>query len=139
LDGNIECADTKASQIGRITPTGAITEFPLPRPGQPYGITVGPDGNLWFTELQSDASSIWHLGVINTYGSITEVTIPREAVQIASLGGALWFTEPAQNAFARYVPGGGLANHILPHPNSEPMGIAPGPGSDTDEDVWLTE
>lgn len=23
------------------------TQFPLPQDGQPYGITAGPDGNLW--------------------------------------------------------------------------------------------
>ncbi len=32
--------------LGRVTPSGAITEFP-PYWGQ--GITAGPDGNLWFT------------------------------------------------------------------------------------------
>jgi virginiamycin B lyase len=41
-----------------MTPTGAVAEFRLPpaRVGdlnvssQPWGITAGPDGNLWFTE-----------------------------------------------------------------------------------------
>ena len=38
-------------RIGRITPAGAVTEFPLPRPmSVPGNLTVGPDGNLWFTE-----------------------------------------------------------------------------------------
>ena len=42
------------SQIGMINPTThAITEFPRPPPAaEPYGITAGPDGNLWFTELR---------------------------------------------------------------------------------------
>jgi len=29
---------------------GTVTEFPLPLPGEPFGITAGPDGNVWFTE-----------------------------------------------------------------------------------------
>jgi virginiamycin B lyase len=38
-----------ANRIGRITPAGDITEFPLPRPlTRSFGITAGPDGNLWF-------------------------------------------------------------------------------------------
>lgn len=34
-----------------LPPAGRITEFPLPTSAsEPFGITVGPDGNLWFTE-----------------------------------------------------------------------------------------
>jgi virginiamycin B lyase len=36
------------SKIGRITTAGTITEFPLTTPQQ-YGIGLGPDGALWFT------------------------------------------------------------------------------------------
>jgi streptogramin lyase len=40
-----------ADEIGRITPSGAFAEFPIPTAnGGPWGITAGPDGNLWFTE-----------------------------------------------------------------------------------------
>ena len=43
--------DDAPQYIGRITPGGAITEFPLPSPGSgPAGIAAGPDDNLWFTE-----------------------------------------------------------------------------------------
>jgi virginiamycin B lyase len=45
-------------KIGRITPTGVITEFAVPtgRPGEkttsdPEGLMVGPDHNLWFVEV----------------------------------------------------------------------------------------
>jgi streptogramin lyase len=31
--------------------THAITEFPIPYANtMPYGVAVGPDGNLWFTD-----------------------------------------------------------------------------------------
>jgi streptogramin lyase len=39
---------TEANAIGKITTSGAITEYSLP--DAPYDITVGPDGNLWVTE-----------------------------------------------------------------------------------------
>ena len=33
-------------------PSGTITEYPIPTSNSnPYAITAGPDGNLWFTEL----------------------------------------------------------------------------------------
>jgi len=43
--------ENEGDRIGRITPTGQITEFPLPTgSGSPEGITAGPDGTLWFTK-----------------------------------------------------------------------------------------
>ncbi len=44
-DGNLWFSETCG--IGRITPGGAITEFPLASCTWPLGITVGPDGNVW--------------------------------------------------------------------------------------------
>ncbi len=36
------------NKIGRISPSGTITEFPVPN--LLSEIAAGPDGNLWFTE-----------------------------------------------------------------------------------------
>jgi len=45
------------AMLGRITPSGDVTSYPLPTPtGGGWGITTGSDGNLWFTE--TDASKI---------------------------------------------------------------------------------
>jgi virginiamycin B lyase len=42
----------RAESGGRV---GTITEFPIPTPvSQASGITVGPDGALWFTEVFGD-------------------------------------------------------------------------------------
>ncbi|HVS46717.1 MAG TPA: Virginiamycin B lyase, partial [Verrucomicrobiae bacterium] len=42
------------NKIGRVTTSGAFTEYPLPAArSQPYFITTGPDRALWFTEYQS--------------------------------------------------------------------------------------
>ncbi len=35
--------------IGRCTTAGQITKFPVSVPNGPYGITSGPDGNIWVT------------------------------------------------------------------------------------------
>ncbi len=56
-DGNLwftEGAADTTDTIGRLTPAGSFTAFPLPTDGsdgsRPRSITAGPDGNLWFTE-----------------------------------------------------------------------------------------
>jgi virginiamycin B lyase len=59
-DGALWFTDTSNNAIGRITTSGAITEYPLPTGNAlPNGITVGPDGNLWFTE-----GAVHNIGVL---------------------------------------------------------------------------
>jgi streptogramin lyase len=53
-DGNVWFSETSNQKIGRITPTGAVTEFDLPEPhvlgatAGPWGAVSGPDGNIWY-------------------------------------------------------------------------------------------
>jgi hypothetical protein len=50
-DGNVWFTNPGANTVGRITPSGAIRQYPLPaRNAQPTGIAYGSDGRLWFTE-----------------------------------------------------------------------------------------
>lgn len=50
-DGNLWFTERQGNKIGRISPSGTVTEFPLPSGHSgPNGITVGPDGTLWFTQ-----------------------------------------------------------------------------------------
>jgi streptogramin lyase len=37
--------------IGRMTPAGVVTIFPLPTNSAPGAMTAGPDGNIWFVEF----------------------------------------------------------------------------------------
>jgi streptogramin lyase len=71
-DGNIWFAETGDSEIGRITPAGAITEFgdtaDANVPDGPIGIWTGSDGNMWFT--QSDS-----LGRLALCGGTGEATV----------------------------------------------------------------
>jgi hypothetical protein len=79
--------------IGRITPSGVITEFRLlaSRFGA-TGITAGPDGNLWFTEDHTD-----QIGRITPSGVITEFRILTGGAWATDItvgpDGNLWFTE----------------------------------------------
>src|SRR5258708_18292376 len=41
---------TLTSKIERITPSGTISEFPLPSNNSPEGSTTGPDSALWFPD-----------------------------------------------------------------------------------------
>ena len=77
--------------VGRITPAGTFTVFPLPAPySAPGGLTVGPDGALWFGELGG-------IGRIMPSGVITVFALPDAQSTPGDLtvgpDGALWFPE----------------------------------------------
>ena len=91
------CGDVVAlalSGSSLAAPVGQISEFATPTPAsQPEGMVAGPDGNLWFAEL--DASKI---GEINpSTGAIAEFPTPTpnsEPIGITTgPDGNLWFTE----------------------------------------------
>src|ERR1035437_4307712 len=57
----------------------------------PQGITAGPDGNLWFTELGADK-----VAKVSTSGVFTEYSVPTRYSGVwgiaAGAGGNLWIT-----------------------------------------------
>jgi streptogramin lyase len=99
-DGNLWFAEETGNNIGRITPAGVITEFPVPTSAsQPQGITAGSDGNLWFTESVGN-----NIGRITPAGVITEFAVPAAGEPIGITAGAdgnLWFTEVSANKIGK--------------------------------------
>jgi hypothetical protein len=100
--GNIWFGVTTAAgtAIARITPSGAITEFPLPAGyGLPAGLTAGPDGNLWFTEGPSGAKSPGAIVRMTPSGALTKFSLPARHASPGDLtvgpDGNLWFTDSA--------------------------------------------
>ncbi len=79
---------------------GTIDEFSIPTASsEPFGITAGPDGNLWFTEESANK-----IGRITPKGAITasdEFFIPTASSVpfgiTAGPDGNLWFTEAGGN------------------------------------------
>jgi streptogramin lyase len=92
-DGAVWFSQAFSNQIGRISTSGAITEYPLPSGASyPLGIVSGPDGSLWFAEFMGN-----RIGRITTSGVITEypLPVPNGNPNMIAVGsdGALWFTE----------------------------------------------
>src|SRR6266542_7092592 len=76
----------------RCVPVVAITEFALPTPdSRPWGITVGPEGNLWFTESGSR-----RIGRMTVGGAVTgEFGVRSGSPRNITVGpdSNLWFSE----------------------------------------------
>jgi virginiamycin B lyase len=91
------------SNLGRIAPDGAISEYPVPYPGRPWGIATGTDGNVWFTDLTTS-----QVGKVSPCGVVTEYTVsgPPSFITPAT-DGNMWFSIPAIK-IGRITPAGSV-------------------------------
>jgi streptogramin lyase len=158
-DGNLWFPENSyksaGSAIGRVTPAGAITQFPLPTPNgapgpiEPGQLTVGPDGDLWFTEY---FQTFWvgippppsssEIARITPAGALTEFpTGGSPGPLTVGPDGNLWFIEVAgyslkeTDDLGRVTPAGALTEFPLPAGNADPGNLTVGP----DGNLWFTE
>jgi streptogramin lyase len=136
-DGALWFTEQAVGQIGRITTSGAVTEFPLTMSAAPLMIAAGPDLGLWFTDPGNNAiGRITTAGVVNEYPVPTMNSFPFGI----DLGpdGAMWFAEQQANNVGRVDPN---SHTITEYPvqalgQSQPWGgIVSGP----DGALWFTD
>jgi streptogramin lyase len=141
-DGNLWFSDApfffegQNSAIGRITPSGTITEFELPAVSVPEGLVVGPDGNLWFADPSRGPFNA-AIGRITTSGTITEFSASATGAPRSIVVGPdknLWFT--ASNAIGRITTAGVITPFSAGLPAESNLGrIVVGP----DGNLWFTD
>jgi streptogramin lyase len=151
-DGNLWFTETQ--KIGRITPAGVITEFPLSvlwSGSGPNKIAAGPDGNLWFTE--TDGSGI---GKITTNGAIGEYGLPNDNSNPTGIttgpDGNVWFAEspcpggcnvafgpPTGEVIGRITPSGTITEFTTTSDLSIPGSFVQGITTGADGNLWFTE
>jgi streptogramin lyase len=136
-DGNLWFTEGNSfGNIGRITTSGVITEFPLANAAT-FGITPGPDGNLWFTEFAGPPSSGARIGRITISGVVTLFPVPTvinfPMGITAGPDGNLWYT--GINKINRITLSGLNTEFSVPTVNSGPGAITLGP----DGNLWFTE
>jgi virginiamycin B lyase len=92
-DGNVWFTEFAAKRVGRITPSGDITEFDIPAAaGSPNVLTQGPDGSLWIAASNE-------IVVMATNGVVTrEISMPQNVNGSSGIttgpDGNVWFTLP---------------------------------------------
>jgi virginiamycin B lyase len=142
------------ASIGRLTTTGSYSSYPVPASASSVpgldAITVGRNGNLWFTE-----TAVGRIGEITPKAAgpvVREFALPaadRLAPGVGSPvtsadtiapgpGGDIWFTEQGSNAIGVMSTSGALLHKFtVPDPGSDPapLGITEGP----DQAMWFTE
>jgi streptogramin lyase len=140
-DGNLWFTEAQGGKIGRITPSGHVSEYafqPAPhavRDEVPSAITAAPDGNLWFTEPGGNK-----IGRITPKGRVTKFQIPTPHAWpigiTAGPDGNLWFTENEGRKIGRITPEGHITEFPIPSRGAAlayPSGITAGP----DGSLWF--
>lgn len=126
---------------------GTVVEYAGPQTaplGEPSGITVAPDGSLWFAQTHNNT-----IGRITTDGVITQFSLPAASCPLdvelgstceptgiaADKNGDLWFTEADSNRIGRFHPATTtFTEYPLPTGSIAPVGIALG----SDKRIWFT-
>lgn len=128
----LQSVEEPTPTVPSTQPTGTITEFASPSGASSLGgITLGPDGNLWFTEASA-------IGRITPAGQITEFPVPTP--QSVPWGitkgpdGNLWFTESFGNNVGRMTPTGQVQEFSVGF-GTNPVGITAGP----DGNLWYID
>jgi virginiamycin B lyase len=121
--------------------SGKISEFAVPTANSsPDFITAGPDGNLWFTEFNTNK-----IGRITTAGVVTgEFATPTAGSGPEGIttgpDGNLWFTEENTNKIGRITTSGTITEFPLPTNCGSSFGCAPdGITAGPDGNLWFTE
>lgn len=138
-DGNLWFTDggTHITAIGKVTPSGAITEYTAGLSGSgPRGITSGPDGNVWMTEEYNGA-----IASVTPSGTITPFTLPGGSIPaniVAGPDGNLWYTDWASQYGVGMITTSGTAtvypNTAWTSDGDRVWGIAAG----SDGNLWVT-
>ena len=103
---------------------------------EPAGVTLGPDGNLWFAQ-QKGTGTIVRFDPATQIATTFPTTTNASGVNDVAAGsdGAIWFTENLKNRIGRITVDGTMTEYAIPTAASEPRGIRPGP----DGALWFAE
>jgi len=135
-DGNVWYFDVGQKLVGRVSPNGSITQFPVPGTGSgSEAIAAGADGNIWMVARSDMNGPDWILKV-SPAGVVTKYPLANgvgpEGITWGP-DGDIWFTEFWTGRVGRMTPAGVITEFPLRTPN--PRGIVTGP----DHNLWIAE
>jgi virginiamycin B lyase len=136
--------------VGGMAPKAALAQealtlskFPAgfdatPAPHSPVSIALGPDGNMWFT----DADSNPEIGVVTPNGNVSYFTTgfvsgAKPGVIVAGPDGKMWFTDTGKGGLGTIATDGVVNEYIVVRGSAPVIGtsLAVGP----DDNLWFTE
>lgn len=131
LSNALTLATSNTPITGGVPVAGtSVTEYPVTAATGPYGITVGPDGNIWFTE-----QNVSKVGAMSTSGALLhEYLVASSSLYGITTGsdGALWIPDQNQESVDRITTGG-----VVTLFGNSPLGCPQGITSAADGTLWV--
>jgi virginiamycin B lyase len=130
-DKNVWFTEYNAARIGKITPTGVVTEYGIPNQFTGYDIAAGATNTLWFTENNNTTSKI------TTTGTITEYPLPPGSCSrgiTKGPDGNMWFADDCASNIGKITATGTVVEYPIPS-GGTPTDITAGP----DGNLWFGE
>ncbi len=124
------CGSDAASEKDKAGAFGTVKVFNLPGGNtQPFGITSGPDGNLWLTEATGD-----HVDKVSVDGKVLgRYAIPGKGSNFQAQGivsgydDRIWMTLCNPSKIAAVTTDGKFTEYPTPTPKAGPCAITKGP------------
>jgi streptogramin lyase len=137
-DGSVWFAEQGANKLGRISPTGVLTEYAVPTPSAgPQQLTATPDGYVWFTERTGGKIG----RVSDGGGAIAEFRLPGVGEMPTAIctryDGTVWFASNESPNTARIgkVSSAGVITEL---PRAQTATYVTGLVSGPDGNLWIT-
>src|SRR5687767_12662280 len=91
MEGQTASAPATINLVTQATLPCSTVPHEFAASGRPWNIATGPDGNLWFSQLNNK------IGQITLLGTVTEFSLPGTSSSTGGItagpDGNLWFTE----------------------------------------------
>ena len=120
------------NQIGRLTTSGKLTTFTVPKASYIWDVTTGADGNLYFTDGASKICRVTTSGKFTAF-PFTDRTGGYPYQITKGPDGNLWFTDHSHE-IVKMTPSGKFTTFTVPTRNGSTDDIAAGP----DGNLWFT-
>lgn len=129
-DQNLWFTEYFGNNVGRISMTGALQEFPV-ADGGPTGIILGPGSNLWLTENLGNK-----IDRMTTKGTITQFAVPPPGANPLEIctgpDGNLWYVlQSSASEIGRVTPSGVFTQFPIASARDITLG--------SDGNLWFTD
>ncbi|MEU8118355.1 hypothetical protein AB0C21_06565 [Spirillospora sp. NPDC049024] len=134
-DGSVWVTGAFSGTIGRVDPSGNVTAYATGL--APYGVTVGPDQAVWFSDNSGLVGRLDPAtGAVTSYETpFTNQGYPGMGDIVSGPDGKVWFTQPGVGRIGSVDPATGeVAEYAPGRPDSDPTGIVAHGGK-----LWFTE
>jgi streptogramin lyase len=118
--------------VGAQAQTTRVKSFPIREGSQPFAITMGEDGNFWFT--LSNGSKVARITPRGSISYFTTPTLGNPAFITPGPDGNIWFGEGSTGKIASVTPDGFITEYQFSF-----FGVSVGITTGSDGNIWFTD